>query len=66
VLDVVEVGSACSCSEDEGDDGAEVVGGEVDACDRMVYRGLKLSQRARRLWVVRSLTDKPKGSNSID
>lgn len=43
MLEVLEVVSACSCGEDEGDDIAEAVGGEVDVGSCMVYRGLELS-----------------------
>jgi hypothetical protein len=39
VLEVVEVIGACGCGDDEGDDKAEVVDGEVDTCNRSVYRG---------------------------
>jgi hypothetical protein len=61
----VEVVSPYDYNEDE-DDVTEVVGGEVDADNHMVYRGLELSQLTRRLQVVRSFMDMPKISNSIE
>jgi hypothetical protein len=38
----------------------------ADAESGMVYRGSELSYRMIMLRVVRSFTDKPKGSNSIE
>jgi hypothetical protein len=37
-----------------------------EAGSQSVYNSPKLSQRARRVLVVRSFTDKPKGSNSME
>jgi hypothetical protein len=64
VLDGVVVVKVCNC--DKVASVAEAMGGGLDAGSHKVYKEPELSQRARRLRVTRSFTNKPKGSNSIE